>query len=394
MKFAYELLTADGKLERGSMDAASEGDARRQLTRQGQTLLELRTAEARVGGGRIPPDTLLLAFTELATLLRSGLGIAESIASIAAAHREDALGAPLEALGRSIGQGKSFAESMAGAGLPLPAYFLQLARAGEMTGRLADSLDEASAQFSYERELATELRNALIYPAVLVASGVLAVGMMFAFVVPRFAGLLEGTQDLPWLARAVLVGGQFVNGHALLLSCLVGAAAAGATLAARRPRVRDMLLEWLAGLPLVGGWLLESATASWAALLGALLGQGVPMLDALELASDGVRPASRRRRLQAATRAVRGGLALSRALEEQGALSTTAYNLLRTGERAGQLPEMLKSLAALSARSGRNRMKRVLLLIEPLAILLIGGAIGTIVLGIVLAITSLSDIPV
>jgi general secretion pathway protein F len=84
---------------------------------------------------------------------------------------------------------------------------------------------------------------------------------------------------------------------------------------------------------------------------------------------------------------------LSKALEEQGAFDATAYNLLRTGERAGRLPDMLKALAALSGKSSRNRMKRVLLLIEPLSILLIGTAIGTIVIGIVLAITSVSDIP-
>jgi len=162
----------------------------------------------------------------------------------------------------------------------------------------------------------------------------------------------------------------------------------------RRPGVREAILERLAELPVVGAWIGESATAGWAALMGALLGQGVPMLDALELANGSVKLVTRRRRLETAARSVKAGLALSKALEEQGALDATAWNLLRTGERAGRLPEMLKALAALSAKSGRERMKRVLLLIEPLAILVIGSGIGVIVLGIVLAITSLTDIPV
>jgi general secretion pathway protein F len=394
VKFAYELLTADGKLERGTVEAGSEPEARRALARQGHTLLALETGGARGRAGRIAPDALLLAFTELATLLHSGLGIAESVASIVAAHENDALAGALEVLGRAIGQGKPFAEALRAAELPLPEYFYQLARAGEMTGRLAHSLDKAIAQFAYERELATEMRNALIYPAVLVTVGLAAVGLMFAFVVPRFAGLLKDAENLPWLAWAVLSGGSFVSRHFALLGLLLLAAVAGVVTALRRPRVREALLEALAGAPLVGTWLAESATASWSALLGALLGQGVPMLDALELANEGVQLATRRGRLQAAARAVKGGLSLSKALEEQGALSPTAYNLLRTGERAGKLPEMLEALAALSAKSGRNRMKRVLLLIEPLAILVIGAGIGTIVIGIVLAITSLSDIPI
>jgi general secretion pathway protein F len=192
----------------------------------------------------------------------------------------------------------------------------------------------------------------------------------------------------------VLSTGQFVNQNLLALLLGLFVVVVGTVRVLRRPGVRDAILERLAELPVVGAWIGESATAGWAALMGALLGQGVPMLDALELANGSVKLVTRRRRLETAARSVKAGLALSKALEEQGALDATAWNLLRTGERAGRLPEMLKALAALSAKSGRERMKRVLLLIEPLAILVIGSGIGVIVLGIVLAITSLTDIPV
>ena len=92
--------------------------------------------------------------------------------------------------------------------------------------------------------------------------------------------------------------------------------------------------------------------------------------------------------------AVKEGETLSAALKAQDALLPTAYNILQVGEKAGELPAMLKSLANLYEKSGKNRMKRMLILIEPLAILIIGGAIGTIILGIILAITSASDIPI
>lgn len=394
MKFAYELLNADGKLERGAVDAASEAEARRGLQRQGNTVLGIEPAVSRSRRGRVSGATLQLAFTELSTLLRSGLGIAESVQSIASAHAGDSLADALDTLGRAIAQGKPFAEALRLSGLQLPEYFFQLARAGEMTGRLADSLEEALAQYTYERELAAEMRNALIYPAVLVGVGLLAVGLMFSFVVPRFAGLLKDAESLPWLAWAVLSTGQFVNQNLLALLLGLFVVVVGTVRVLRRPGVREAIFERLAELPVVGAWIGESATAGWAALMGALLGQGVPMLDALELANGSVKLVTRRRRLESAARSVKAGLALSKALEEQGALDATAWNLLRTGERAGRLPEMLKALAALSAKSGRERMKRVLLLIEPLAILVIGSGIGVIVLGIVLAITSLTDIPV
>jgi general secretion pathway protein F len=394
MRFAYELLGSDGRIERGTLEANSEAEARRQLQRQGATVLGLAPHADSRRRRPVSNAELLLALTELTTLLHSGLGIAESVASIAAAHEHDALRGQLEQLGRAIAQGRPFAEALRASGAPLPEYFFQLAVAGEMTGTLAASLDEAVAQFAYQQEVAAEIRGALLYPSVLVASGVLAVGLMFTFVVPRFAGMLAHPEQLPWLAWAVLSAGSFVSDNLVFVLLALGALGAGLVRALRSPAVRAALLERLARLPLIGPWLLETDTATWAALLGALLAQGVPMLDALALANGSVRLGVRRHRLEQAARAVKAGLALSKALEEQAALGPTAYNLLRTGERAGRLPDMLKALARLYAKNGRERMKKVLVLIEPLAILLIAGAIGTIVIGIMLAITSLSDISV
>ena len=99
MKFAYELLNADGKLERGAVDAASEAEARRGLQRQGNTVLGIEPAVSRSRRGRVSGATLQLAFTELSTLLRSGLGIAESVQSIASAHAGDSLADALDTLG-------------------------------------------------------------------------------------------------------------------------------------------------------------------------------------------------------------------------------------------------------------------------------------------------------
>jgi len=393
MRFAYELLGSDGRIARGTLEAPSEAEARRQLQRQGATVLGLAPHAERGRNRAVSKAELLLALTELGTLLHSGLGIAESVASIAAAHQQDALSGMLERLGRGIAQGRSFADSLRASGAPLPEYFFQLAVAGEMTGTLAASLDEAVAQFAYQQEVAAEIRGALVYPAVLVGTGVFAVGLMFTFVVPRFARMLAQPEKLPWLAWAVLSAGTFLRENWIPALLVVGGAAAALVHALRNPAVRAALLERLARWPVIGPWLIESDTASWAALLGALLGQGVPMLEALSLANASVRLGTQRRRLEQATRAVKAGLSLSKALEEQAALGPTAYNLLRTGERAGRLPDMLKALARLYARSGRERMKKVLLLIEPLAIVVIGAAIGTIVIGIVLAITSVSDIP-
>ena len=158
------------------------------------------------------------------------------------------------------------------------------------------------------------------------------------------------------------------------------------------PARRAGWYQWLERLPVIGPWRVESETASWAKVLATLLANRVPLLDALDLAQTGVRSPSRRARLQEVARSVRAGMPLAESLEEQEALKASGYNLVRVGERSGELPAMLRTLATLCENAGRIRMKQFLTLLEPMAIMLIGGVIGVIMIGIILAITSANDI--
>jgi general secretion pathway protein F len=162
----------------------------------------------------------------------------------------------------------------------------------------------------------------------------------------------------------------------------------------RKPELRAQALDTLSRWPVVGPWLVEADTARWAKVLGALLGNKVPLMRGLELAQSGLQLPQRRARMGEVTRAVRGGASLADALEDHDALTATGYNLVRVGERSGKLASMLDSLARLYEEAGRNRMKRVLILLEPIAILVIGSMIGTIILGVILAITSANDLAV
>jgi general secretion pathway protein F len=152
--------------------------------------------------------------------------------------------------------------------------------------------------------------------------------------------------------------------------------------------VRNRLVDRLSGWPVLGPWLVQAETGRWAKMMGTLLQARVPLLQALELARDGLQLTRQRVRMGEVTRAVRGGTALSQALEDQQALTGTGYNLVRVGERSGQLPEMLGSLAQLYDEAGKQRMKQVLALIEPISILVIGIMVAVIIMGVMLAITS------
>ena len=143
-------------------------------------------------------------------------------------------------------------------------------------------------------------------------------------------------------------------------------------------------------MPLVGEWLTEAEIGRWATTLGALLGNRVPILAALELSAGGLRFPKMRERVNFVIRDVRGGATLAESAAKYGLVGATGVNLIRVGEKSGELPQTVATLGELSMEAGRNRMKRFLLLIEPLAILTIGAIIAVIMIAIMMAITGLN----
>ena len=396
-RFRFEALNTEGTLLQGTLAAEGERDAARQLDRRGLSVVSL---QADNGGApratrrstRLRLQDMVVAFHELATMLQSGVALAEAVASQSRSAHHPRLLAGFESISSGLRRGQSFSDALATVGLPLPGYFLTLIRAGEQSGLLAQALADGVAQMEYDDQVRGEIRQALTYPAVLVVAGLGAVVLMFTFVVPKFATLLDRGADLPFLASAVLHGGMFARNYIVWI--LAALALAGVLLARSfgTPEKRAAWHEWLERMPVVGPWRVESETASWAKVLATLLANRVPLLDALGLAQAGVRSPQRRGRLDEVARSVRAGMPLADSLEEQSALTATGYNLVRVGERSGELPAMLRSLAKLCENAGRIRMKQFLALLEPAAIVIIGGIIGVIMIGIILAITSANDI--
>lgn len=399
-RYRFKAVDGQGALLDGDLVAGGEREAARLLERRGLTVVSLHPE---TGGGsrgvrrrerKLRARDITLAMLELSTLLTSGVGLAEAVSAQSRSGHHPRLIAAFESISAALRSGQAFSQALQDTGLAVPAYVHTVVQSGEKSGQLGKALRDAVAQMEYDHQVRAEIRQALTYPAILVAAGLGAVVLMFTFVVPRFASLLNRGEDLPWLGWAVLTTGMLAREYWWLAIAGLAASSIVVWRMLRDPQARARLHERLEGLPLVGAWRVESETAVWARTLATLLGNRVALLDALALAQAAVRAPGRRARLEAAARRVRGGSTLADSLEEQSTLTATGYNLVRVGERSGELPVMLLSLAKLCEDSGRARMKQFLSLLEPLAILVIGSVIGVIMIGIILAITSANDIVV
>lgn len=394
-EYDYEIVDSDGRASQGRVEAGSRADVVRRLARDGNTVVAVDEHRAPAAGAfsRGPrAQDVVVAFNELATLLESGVSLGDAVTAQGRGTHHPRLAAAFDEMGRDLMRGQSYLEVLRTSALPLPDYVYQLVEAGELRGRLAEALRGAVQQMEYDLRVASDIRGALAYPSILIVAGIAAVLFVFTFVVPQFSNLLESGADLPLLATAVLGTGVWFNANVWLVAGMAAAAVAIGVTLMRREGFRRRMTDAAAVLPLVRGWFSEVDTAKWAAVMGAMLESRVELMDALGLASRSVRISRRKEILDRAADDVRSGVALSAALERQDALTPTGYNLIRVGEQSGRLAEMMRALAKLYEENSVRRMRRVLTFIEPAAILLIGGFLGTIMVGIILAITSVNEI--
>jgi len=397
MDFQYQVANAQGQVLTGQISAADNREAMRMLQQQNLTPISITSiavmpAEGKARNIKTSNQDKTLVIQELTTLLNAGVPLAESIDSISVAHAGTAIGSAFASVLTALRGGERFSVALRSAELELPIYLYQLVAAGELTGKLGASLQTAVAQMEYEDRMRQEMRNALTYPAILVVSGIAATLLVFIVVVPKFANLLKGnTSHVPLLSQWVIGTGMFVQANLLWVGLFSLSLIMGAVAALRNPAMRSQSFEYLVRVPIMGQWIVETEMGRWASMLSALLENRVPIITAMELALSGVRISSLRNSLQQVLREVRGGARFADALTTNRAMGATGINLVRVGERSGELAPMLRALSTLHENAGRDRMKRFLLLLEPIAILLIGSIIGVIMVAIMLAVTSMND---
>ncbi|MBL8278849.1 MAG: type II secretion system F family protein [Pelomonas sp.] len=398
--FRYRAQDGSGNIVRGELEARDDAHAARELIRQGLTPLELTAAApdaAPSGGssmrrpGRMTAADKVVTVRELATLLAAGVPLDEALGSLASGHAGHGMGDTMARALQAVREGSTLHDALDVSGLGLPAHLMTVVKVGEASGQLASALNDCAEQMEVARRLSQELRSAMIYPSILVLAGVLAVLIIFIGVIPRFAPLLKGTRaQVPEFSVWVIETAVFLKAHLLVLG-LGTAAVLGVTVALlARADVRRMLFEQAAQLPVLGPWLREAEVGRWALLMGTMLQNRVPLLEALKLSRGALHLREFSLLIGSAARELEHGRSLYDSLRQSAWIAPSRLNLIKVGERAGSLDAMLTSLGQMQAEAARERQKRAMALIEPVAILLIGSVIGVLMVAVMMAITSMN----
>jgi general secretion pathway protein F len=399
--YAFEALSADGQTRKGTLEADSAKSARTQLRAQGLVPLSVEAVQAAKAGSagalftrRVLGAQALAVWTrQRAGLVVSGLPLERALASLSSEAEADAERNLVADLRAEVNSGSTFARALAQHPREFSAIYVAVVGAGEQSGNLGLVLEHLAQDLEDQQALNAKLLGAALYPAIVSLVALAIVLFLVTYVVPQVASVFAGSKRaLPFLTVLMLGLSDVVRSYGwLMLSAVVGGIAA-ARWALRAPELRYRFdAAWL-GLPIIGRLSRSYNAARFASTLAMLAAAGVPILKALQAASDTLSNQAMRRDAQDALVAVREGAPLASALAQKKRFPGLLSMFARLGEQTGQLPLMLQRAASQLSSEVQRRAMQLATLLEPLLIVFMGLVVMLIVLAVLLPIIQMNQL--
>jgi type IV pilus assembly protein PilC len=340
----------------------------------------------------VKPVELMNFSRQMASFLRSGIQIVDALTVIGEDASSPAMRRALLSIATQIRNGSPFAAALADHPRIFPAYYVAMTRAAESTGRLDQILGQLATYLFREIEARRKVKSALTYPLIVFGMAIVSVCVLSLWVLPKFEGLFNDLgAELPATTRSLLALTDFVSSNTpAIIGVIVGVLALlGILLGGRRgkPRRDPLILR----LPVFGGLVQYVLVERFCRVLGSLVSAGVPLPDALGIASDSTNNSVFQSKLTTVREAVIGGSGLARPMAGSGLFPSAARQMIRVGETTGTLDTQLQSAADFYEGELQYRLKRVTDLFEPAIIAVVGLVVGFIALALVSAMYGVFD---
>lgn len=401
---AYEFTALDpkGREQKGVLEGDSPRQIRTQLRERGWTPVAVsEIGEKQVASGSasrgsrrgVKAAELALITRQLATLVGSGLPVEEALGAVAQQCERTALKKILMAVRSRVLEGHELAAAMT----DFPRVFSELYRAtvaaGEHSGFLPIVLERLADYTENRQTLQMKITQALTYPVLLIVVATLMVVGLLTYVVPQVVTVFEDIgQELPLLTRWLINTSDFFLHNGVILLIAIIAVIAVLRLMLRRPRLKLRYHHFLLRLPLFSRLVRGLNAARFSRTLSILIDSGVPVLDALRIATQVMTNLPMREGVDKAAQLVSEGANLHNALEHSGYFPPLTLHLIASGEASGKLEQMLDRAASSQERDLESVIQMLLGFLGPVVILLMGGVVLLIVLAMLLPIIEMNQL--
>lgn len=393
--FSYRATTIQGAIVEGVIEASDEKSAVERLRNSGLIPLNVSSSAEitkKRFSLRFKKGDILVFTTELSALLAAGLPLDRSLNILSQISEDKHMKGIIQSILKSIREGNSFSEALQKHTDIFPRIYINMIRAGEVGGVLDVVLDKLNEYLESSKELKDHIFSAMIYPAILMFTGSASIIVLLTYVLPKFSVIFaELGSSLPLSTEILLAFSHSLKSFWWLILALH---IAGLFIFKSYIKSSSGRYKWdLLKLKLFKDIITKLETSRFCRTLGTLLKSGVPLLQALNNSKEVINNQVISSAIDAVSKGIKEGKGVSSPLQKANVFPELALSMIKVGEETGQLDTMLLKVAMTYEKSLRLTIKRFISFIEPVMILFMGLIIGFIVLAMLMAIFSITEIP-
>jgi len=403
--YSYKATDTFGKIVNGSLEASDEKSVAARIQDMGY--IPIRISESGKKAGQLDFNANILSvfkrisakdvmrFTQdLSALLKAGLPVDKALSMLISVSENIKFQDVIREILKSVESGTYLSDAMAKYPNLFSDFYVNMIRAGEAGGVLEPVLERLGIFLENSQDLKDYIKSALIYPVFLVFVGGISIIILMTFVIPKFSVIFADMgQAIPASTRFLLEMSEVLRLYWWIMLAGAGLAVFLIRQYAGTRAGRLMMDTYKMKMPVMGGLVKKIEVARFARTLGTLIKSGVPILQALDLVRNIITNKVIAGTMHSIHERVKEGERLSRPLADAGIFPSLAVQMITVGEETGRLDEMLLRVAENYEKVVRDIVKRLISLLEPVMILVMGIVVGFIVISMLMAIFSMNDMP-
>ncbi len=402
--FEYQgIIIASGKPTKGVRDAENAKSLRATLRREGVMLSKATedTGKVKTQAGsidvfaffkRASTGDVATMTRQLATLVKAGIPLVEAISALTEQLEQQDLKRIMTTVRERLNEGSSFSKALEAHPRVFAPLYVNMVAAGEASGTLEAVLDRLSEFMEAQARLKGKVSAALAYPILMLLIGALLMSVLMVAVVPKVTSIFQSMDTpLPWYTQLLIGTSSFLGNYWWLL---FGMVFGGLTMFRRWKNTKEGKLKWDAitlRIPLIGSLNRKVAIARFAKTLSTLLASGVPLLKAMEIVRNVLDNAALEEVVVTAAGSIREGENIAGPLRRSGQFPPIVTHMIAVGEKSGQLEQMLGSVAESFSAEVEVQVQALTSLLEPLVIVVMGGAVGFIAFSILMPLIQMNE---
>lgn len=383
--YKYTAVAVDGTKKRGRMEAGGVSQLTSLLGDEGLFLVKHQESTKVQKQKRLKLIEVADFCRQLAAMLSSGITLIRAMQIISQRDNKPHIQKVYDAVIDDLQKGTSLSDSMANQGKAFPELLINMIKAGESSGRMDSTASKMADQYDKDHRLNGKIRNAVMYPAILVVLIVVVMIVIFTFVLPTFFEMFEG-MALPLPTQIVMAISDFLVANWLYLLIGVLIIVMVFTAIFKQPHPRRWKDKLLTKLPKIGKLLRTIYTARFARTMASLYVSGIPMIQSLNIAKKTIGNSYIEYQFESVIERLANGQTLSQSLMDVDGFESKLKSTILIGEESGRLEQMLESVADQFDYDAEMASQRLVALIEPVLIVVMAVVIAFVMISVMLPI--------